>query len=234
MASKEYQKIFGIHNLCDMISPVKFNSKEYWENYYKRGVAPSDPSLFAQHIGANYLNPGGRLVELGCGNGRDAHYFATLGFNVIAIDQCESEISELIKTNGTYDNLHFQSADFTTLDDSDQKFDLVYSRFTLHSVTEQQQYDTLMWAHNNLIANGLLCIETRGQKNELYKLGEPVDGEIDAYMYDGHYRRFTEFDTFVNLVTGIGFTAIEATENTGFAPFKDTDYHFIRLIASKQ
>ncbi len=206
----------------------------YWENIYKAGAIPEEPSRFAAHVMQKYAKPRQSLIELGCGNGRDAFFFAEKGADVLALDQCASEIEKLIETNGKHENLRFAAGDFTELEDKDSGgYDIVYSRFTLHSVTAEGQAKTLKWCYRNLAPGGLLCIETRGQKNEIYKKGKPVSGQPDAYIYNDHYRRFVDFKKFVKDIKDIGFTIVESAEETGFAPYKDTDYHFIRIIARK-
>lgn len=206
----------------------------YWKNYYRTGVAPETPSLFAQYVNAHFIRSTDRIVDLGCGNGRDSRYLAASnpGALVIGIDQCAKDVGSDDDVS-LYSNLRFAVGDFTTLPDSDP-LDIIYSRFTLHSVTADQQQRTLDWAHRNMADDGTLCIETRGKKNEFYRLGTPVDGEEDAYIYEDHYRRFVDLGQFVTTVTESAFEVIDATEKTGFAPFKDTDQHFIRLFAKKQ
>lgn len=205
----------------------------YWAEYYKSGAAPEEPSNFAKYVMGRHVNPGDSMLELGCGNGRDARFFSTNGVAVIAVDQCASEIDELVKTNGKHENLLYRAADFTDMSDSDKTLDVVYSRFTLHSVTAEGQARALEWSQRNLRQLGKICIETRGQKNELYKKGEPVPGQDDAYIYEGHYRRFVDFAKFQSDIKQAGFSILEASEETGFAPLGDTDYHFIRVIAQK-
>jgi ubiquinone/menaquinone biosynthesis C-methylase UbiE len=212
---------------------TKNSSETYWENYYKSGVAPADPSNFASLVVAKHVEVGQSLIELGCGNGRDAHFFADSGLEVVAVDQCAEEIEELAKAHGHYSNLDYRADDFTRLPDSETKFDAIYSRFTLHSVNAEGQQRTLDWCARNIADLGRLCIETRGQKNELYERGEPVEGEENAFVYEDHYRRFVDFDTFTGDIEATGFTIVDASEATGYAPFRDTDYHFIRVIAEK-
>ena len=61
------------------------DNRDYWNRYYQDGLCPMDPSPFARYA-ATLVEPGRTLVDLGCGNGRDALYFASLGLSVIAID----------------------------------------------------------------------------------------------------------------------------------------------------
>jgi tellurite methyltransferase len=206
--------------------------KKYWQEYYSNKNTPQQPSLFAMFVLENLIKENESLIELGCGNGRDSLYFSRHGVNVTAIDQCENEIS-LLSKNNSQDNPHFRIDDFTKLE-IDKIFNHVYSRFTLHSINENQENDVIIWSYNHLQKNGLLLIEARGKKNELYKLGEPVKGERDAYIYEGHYRRFIDINILKNKLLKVGFEIKFAEEKKGFAPFEKTNYNFIRIIALKK
>ena len=72
---------------------------EYWENYYKSRKDTHYPSLFAKFVLKNYVKRNSSLIEFGCGNGRDAKYFANNHINIIAFDQCEKEILRLLNKN---------------------------------------------------------------------------------------------------------------------------------------
>lgn len=213
---------------------TKPHDEAYWAEYYRSGAAPEVPSEFARYVMDEYIQKIGgitsRMVELGCGNGRDARYFAANGIEVDAFDQCVTDEQQATSISG---NPNYIRGDFTALEDRDMPADLVYSRFTLHSVDAAGQNSAITWAHRNLVPGGHLLIETRGQKNELYGLGDPVDGEPDAFVYEDHYRRFVDFYDFVDEIERAGFSVKEASEETGYAPFKDTDFHFIRVVGKK-
>lgn len=206
--------------------------KEYWENYYKSKSITSQPSLFAKFVLKNHIRSQSSLIEFGCGNGRDAKFFAENSINVLAVDQCEKEISYLAQENN-HNNLKFNCDDFTSLNCIDS-FDNIYSRFTLHSIKEKEEDAVIEWAHEHLNLGGKLLIEARGQKNELFKLGVPVLGEPNAYIFEDHFRRFINMGEFCKKLEAVGFEIILAEEKSGFAPFKDTDYIFIRIIAVKK
>ena len=70
-----------------------------------------DPSPFARYA-ATLVEPGRTLVDLGCGNGRDALYFASLGLSVIAIDLSDTAIQTLRERGG--DNPRFLCGDLST------------------------------------------------------------------------------------------------------------------------
>ncbi len=206
--------------------------KNYWKNIYSKQSEGEQPSLFARYIVDNYAIENKDLIELGCGNGRDAIFFANANANVTAVDQCDNIIELLDHRFQKVGNLKFKCLDFTCMDDV-TKYDVVYSRFTLHSISKSQEDGVLSWAYRNLNVGGRLCIEVRGQKNEIYKEGEPVDGEPDAFILNGHYRRFLKFEYLCNTLKTIGFHIDFADERKGFAPYNGTDETYIRVIASK-
>lgn len=51
-----------------------------------------------------YLSPGCKLLDLGCGSGRDSAYFSSLGFQVTAIDGSE-ELCKRVRENYLIDAL---------------------------------------------------------------------------------------------------------------------------------
>lgn len=207
--------------------------KNYWKNIYSKQSEGERPSLFAQYIVETYQIEGKSLIELGCGNGRDAIFFANANAGqVTAIDQCDNIIELLNRRFQQVGNLQFKCLDFTNLDDT-EKYDIVYSRFTLHSISKTQEEKVLRWAYRNLNENGILCIEVRGQKNEIYKVGLPVEGEPDAFILNDHYRRFIHFESFCKSLETIGFHIDFAAEDKDFAPFNGQNETYIRVIASK-
>ena len=215
----------------------EMDNKEYWEKYYNKNDTPFEPSLFAKWCVNDMLKEGDSVIELGCGNGRDAIYFAENGINVIAIDQCVEEINFLNSHYGknidSGQKLSFLADDFSNLGDMG-KFNAVYSRFTLHAISEEGQDRALAWASESLIGGGLLLVEARGLKNEYFGLGTAVDGETNAFIYEDHYRRFLDLQKLVDRVEALGFDIVFADEDRDRAPFEDTNYNFLRLIARKR
>ena len=206
--------------------------KNYWKNIYSKQSEGEQPSLFAKYIAETINIEGKSIIELGCGNGRDAIFFANANAKVTALDQCDNIIDLLNHRYRKVENLSFKCADFTCLDDNN-KYDIVYSRFTFHSISKKQEEEVTSWAFRNLNPNGRLCIEVRGQKNEIYQVGMPVDGEPDAFILNDHYRRFIHFESFCKELNNLGFNLDLAKEQKGFAPYKGTDETYIRIIASK-
>ena len=209
----------------------------YWEHYYSVRLKSEKETPFAEFCMKNFFKEGQTLIELGCGNGRDSIYFAKNHLKVTGIDQCSNIISYL-KDNYENETLSFAVDDFANLE-KNMKCDVVYSRFTLHSISVKEQEKVFEWAENALEEKGYFCIEARGHKNSLYKMGIPVEGEKDAFIFENHFRRFLDFKEVVNDLLERKFTIIYAAEERGFAPFShggggDENDCFIRIIAQKQ
>ena len=151
----------------------KFNDKEYWSKYYDKLLAigkPTEPSPFAKYlIENNIIKPYQLAIELGCGNGRDAIFFSKNNIKVIAIDQCKNTTTIL----NQLENIESFPADFTELPPLDKEINVVYSRFTMHSIAEVEENNTLKWVFDNLENKGLICIEVRTTKDPL--CGKGID-----------------------------------------------------------
>jgi SAM-dependent methyltransferase len=210
----------------------------YWNAFYAgRHPDIENPSSFARAVLAR-LEPEQLLFELGCGNGRDALFFAAQGQRVVACDRSAVAIS-LLNDRADLDKFHhrprFLQADFAELhrvyDKSHEPIDAIYSRFTLHAVPADVQTAALAWSAEHLRPGGQLLVEVRSVKGSLYGKGEPA--ERDAFIHDGHYRRFLRVEELTDEVAGLGLDIVEAIEAAGLAVYKDDDPVLIRLTARK-
>lgn len=166
------------------------------------------------------------MIELGCGNGRDAVYFANHNHVVHAIDQCVIEMSE-IRTN-----LHFLQDDFVNLEyDSFKEIDTFYSRFTLHSITQEEEEKLLFKVHDNLSVGGLFCIESRTTKDPKFGIGRCV--EYNTYLHDNHRRRFVDSESFLQRVLKMGFKLRYFTEENNLSIHKGDNPVLMRVILEK-
>ena len=203
---------------------------KYWNEYYKKNIAPSEPSNFAKDI-LKYLESGKKLIELGCGNGRDAIFLSNNKIDVVAVDQCESSINNL-RSSVSSDNIKFVADDFieTKLLEK-ESFDYVYSRFTLHSISEEEENKLINRVYEALKKDGLLLIEVRSVKDEIFGLGEQI--ARNTYIYNNHSRRFIILDELIEKLTLNGFKVDFADENNDYAIYKDQNPIVIRVIARK-
>lgn len=209
---------------------MKINDKKYWsEFYFNNNELTKKPSLFTQYLVENsVINEGDVLFELGCGNGRDSIFFAQNNIDVTAVDQCDKNISFL---NEQHNNISFISDDFTNLSNLESKVNVVYSRFTLHSINDEGEQRTLNWVYNNLKKDGILCVEARTLKDPIF--GKGIDKGNNIWFYNDHHRRFIDALSFKNKLVEMGFEIKLFEENNGFAKHKDDDPVVLRAIVKK-
>lgn len=79
----------------------KAKINKFWDNFYKN-FAYRKESSFAHYISKKYLKNKKKLLEIGCGNGRDSFFFSKK-LKVVAIDKSHEAIKKnsdiLIKNN---------------------------------------------------------------------------------------------------------------------------------------
>ena len=205
--------------------------REYWNEFYKKGLANKEPTLFAQYVSENYLEDGKTILELGCGNGRDSLYFGKKDLNVIAIDGAD-QVIESLQLENCNSKVKFFRDDFVTTDIyKTKKVNYVYSRFTLHAITEEQEDILLKNVYQGIEEGGMFFIEVRSVRDDLFGKGKKVDR--NAYFYNEHYRRFIVMDELEEKLKENGFTIIFSKESRGFAPYKDQNPYVIRVVAKK-
>lgn len=204
------------------------SSNEYWESYYAKNREPAKPSLFAKFV-SGFIEEGKSMLEFGCGNAKDSHYFASLGVNILAIDQCEKEVAYLNEKFSEVPNIRFLADDMTGLPELESQ-DYLYSRFTIHAIDQEGESRLIKWAYKNLKKDGLFFIEVRSVKDSLFGQGEAL---ADNAFFTDHYRRFIVFEEFKARLKSAGFSILYSKEDTGFAPYKGEDPIVIRVILQK-
>ena len=205
------------------------DNTEYWNRYYQNKVCSTLPSPFAQYV-STLVEPGKTLVDLGCGNGRDAIYFAGQGLNVVGMDLSASAIEMLQAQN--IPNARFVCGDFIS-DPTHTPgcYDYAYSRFTIHAINPKQETMLLQAMYQALKPGGKFFIEVRSVHDPIYGKGQPV--ERNAFFYDNHYRRFIVLGELTHSLEQCGFRVEYAREQTGFAPYGNDDPPVIRIVAAK-
>ncbi len=202
--------------------------REYWNQYYQ-SYKSFEPSGFARFVNERLCRHS-HILELGCGNGRDGLFFLKNGHNVIAIDGSDVAIEMLNKATHDDSNALFVCDDFVKCHALYQmQYDCVYSRFTLHAITEEQENEMLRNAKEALKSGGILCIEARTIRDEIYGMGQEIGH--NAYLYNAHYRRFIDPTEFKEKLQGLGFRIEYLEEAQGFSKTAESDPVLMRCIA---
>jgi ubiquinone/menaquinone biosynthesis C-methylase UbiE len=103
-----------------------------WDQAYKQGTHwEVGPSRSVKEF-VNYLKKGTKVLDLGCGSGRDSIYLAKKGYEVVGLDVSAEAIKKArSKASSSYSNLHFIEGKAEKLPFEVESFDAVYSTWTL-------------------------------------------------------------------------------------------------------
>ncbi len=225
------------------LSSLATAAPSFWDAYYTTttlGDSPltDAPSSFiafcAPHINAPRTSGAAcKVVEFGCGNGRDARWFVGQGFGYVGLDASPAAVDACRAAMTGAKRCAFQTGDFTVPDlllaDSGSA-DLVYSRFTLHSVDDDQEAGALANAFRLLKPGGRLMLEARSIRDPRCGLGACVG--LNAYV-DTHYRRFLDLDATIAKLEGAGFDVRVACEEVRAANFLADKAVVVRLVGVK-
>ena len=199
----------------------------YWNEYYKSDNAPRQPSDFAE-FSVKYMKPDKKLIDLGCGNGRDSIYFCVNGSKVTAVDSSINAIESIDKSLPIFavcDDFVTAKALFCV------DYDYCYARWSIHSISQPQQNELFQNVYKALKEGGLFFIEARTVNDSKYVQGEKLG--INEYFFDDHYRRFIDPDLFKTQLETTGFEIIYIEESDGFSVVNDNTPALVRIVAEK-
>ena len=201
----------------------------HWDEYYKQDNVPAYPSPFAEYV-ANKLGNQQTILEVGCGNGRDAIFLASQGHLVTGLDR-SGEAIELCKKLYSNESLEFFFGTITDIAKiNKKKYDLIYSRFVIHAMSLNEEIKTLNMSHKLLSKDGQLVIECRSINDPLSCKGDILS---NTERIEGHYRRFIILEEFKQRLIQVGFKIIKTIESNGLAKFGKDDPVVIRIHAIK-
>ena len=213
---------------------IEFN-KKYWDSFYKSNHKHT-PSQFCVCV-LTEIKSDVVIVELGSGNGRDAHYFAGQGHFTIAMDLSEQAISsckDLAKSRNIEHSV-FMQGDITSREsvkkvveyarnEAGEKELVFYSRFVMHSVDDEQELAFLEILSAFMQSGETIYFEFRSKE----------DSELKKH-YGGHYRRYIDTNCFQQLlVEKFGYEIDYSITGKGMAKFKEEDPFVSRITAIKQ
>jgi len=198
----------------------------YWDDYYARRATSARrlPSQFATFV-AGELDRRHRVIELGCGDGRDAIFFASFGHEVVGVDASDTAIdvcrhvAEALGEPATFVVAHIDEPDLAARIRGEAGPRVVYARFFLHAITEAEEETLLDLAAGLTDPGDLLAVEYR-----------TVRDSSGAKVTATHYRRFVLPAAFEARALGRGFDVTYTVEGFGFAKYRQDDAYVARTI----
>ncbi len=154
----------------------------HWNTTYKtRGIVAVVE--FAKKA-VERLNANASILDIGCGDGRDSVYFASLGHNVTAIDFSEEAIARVRKENPSIDSRVMNT---TKMDFPDASFDAVYAHLSLHYFDDATTEAIFQNIRRMLKPGGLFFVRCKSTKDVFFGEGERVGENM---FLRGHLRHF--------------------------------------------
>ncbi len=203
----------------------------YWANFYAQHTNTTGSPFFAEVSKLDFLPDA--VLDIGCGDGRDAAAFAQVGLRVLGLDQSAVAVErayDRAEQLGVGDHADFEVCDVSdthalsrALQQFRDQYDapvLFYLRFFLHSITSEVQEGLLSRIESVARAGDVFAAEFRTDEDEKRKK-----------TFGNHYRRFQSAAGFrAALETRFGFEVLSDKESDGLSPYGDEDPVLYRVI----
>jgi SAM-dependent methyltransferase len=153
------------------IGHYEFNAESY-----RTGTADHDVSQnYAALLDAIETEKPFKILDLGCGPGRDLKYLKSLGHIPVGVEGSETFVEVATKLSGC-DVYHM---DFIKLDLHQAQYDGIFANATLFHIPRQEIKRVMMELYDSLKERGILfCSNPRGNNQEGFS------GERYGFYYD--------------------------------------------------
>jgi tellurite methyltransferase len=154
----------------------KGNNETYWnEKWQNNSHNQNQANPFAikalNYIKNNFKKPTIKLLDLGCGNGRDSLFFANNGAEVLAVDISEQALSSLKQSNP---NISTQLQNFEYLNLPKNSFDIIYAHLSLHYFNTDKTLEIFNTVKSALKPGGVFFIKVKSIQDWQYGEGKQI------------------------------------------------------------
>ena len=129
----------------DSLEYYNLHAKEFFDN--TRDVEFTE----MQDRFLKYLNPGARILDFGCGSGRDTKYFLGRGFKAEAVDGSE----ELVKIAAEYTGANVRQMFFQDLNEN-ETYDGIWACSSILHLTYSELAEAFVKMARALVPHGIL------------------------------------------------------------------------------
>ena len=180
------------------------------------------------------INHSQRLLEIGCGEGRDSRTVLEHGFQLTATDISSEAIAYCKEKMPEYEN-QFSVLDCLS-DELDEKFDFLFAIAVVHMLVPDEDRDGFYgFIRSHLTAGGiaLICtmgdgeVERQSDIRSAFTLQER-DHESGKMMVAGTSCRMVSWNTFEKELSRNGLTVIEKGMTSSLPDFNSLMYAVVR------
>ena len=176
----------------------------YWNTLYSKqnyfGEGPTKLAKLAEKLFKT--NDVQRILEVGCGQGRDAIYFSQLGLDVSAFDISTNAIKSInsVKERMNLNKLNvFEHNVLEPLNLSEQHFDFIYSNLALQFFDLENLSKILKNLSNVMKNNSLFLLSTKKEGDKYHKTGKKINN--NAFENKGIIRYFYPIDDLKSVLS---------------------------------
>ena len=164
----------------------------YWNKFYKKKII-SKESTFAKFAYKTIKSQKGKILDIGCGNGRDSFFFNQKGYNVTGIDISQKAIQKNSKTKNK--NIVFKKFDVGK-NKVIGKFEIIYCRFFLHTVDHLLEKRLINLIKRSKKKKTIIFFEFRNFKDKIFGKFKASDHNKVIEFEKGHFRRIIDPNVF--------------------------------------
>lgn len=147
------------------------------------------------------------FLDLGCGGGRDAVYFAKKGMQVMALDNFKSEKQQAkLKKVG----IEFINSNIEDINLKANSFDVIYAHLSLHYFDGKTTTNIFKNLHKLLKSGGYLFVKCKSTGDPLFGKGKRI--EENFYEF-GHQRHFFTKEYINNKLQDFEIIKIQKTNS---------------------
>lgn len=184
-----------------------WNTKHGKGEHAAHRTGPAPFALFTEP----FFPRGARILEIGCGVGSDADFFADKGYDILATD-VSSVVLDQNKEYYTDSKVIFEQLDVSSpLPFDSATFQVVYSHLALHYYSDVDTRAIFSELTRILESGGVLAFACKSTNDSKYGIGEVV--EDDMFLAKGHLRHFFTVD-YVRSLLGNQYDILHLDEIT--------------------
>ncbi|WP_248927856.1 class I SAM-dependent methyltransferase [Paenibacillus hamazuiensis] len=180
------ETIQSMEDVLHMLDSLLRSQVQFWDKFYEDRhksvpffVNAPDENLVEQ-VETGAIQPG-KVLELGCGPGRNAIYLAKQGFDVDAVDLSETAIAwARERADAMNAPVRFNCRSVFELE-PEQEYDLVYDSGCLHHISPHRRFQYIRTMHRALKPGGQLGLTCFAPGHEPNSPQEKTDWDVYRY-----------------------------------------------------
>ena len=211
--------------------------EERYRAIHEKGLrwAGERPTPIVAETAARYCPPGAAILEIGCGEGRDARRLLELGYNLLATDASPEAVAFCRRS------MPEQAARFAVLDclrdEAEADYDMIYAVAVLHMLVpdeDRRGFYRFLRDHLKPDGVGLVCsmgdgeTELRSDIAEAFALKER-DHPAGKQLVAATSCRMVSFSVFEREITEAGLEILEQGLTEAEPDFNSLMYAVVRI-----